>query len=111
MNKGQKRSKASFDVLAKIRQEQKKRSWSDYELAERSGITQSTISTWYKRSIEPGIASIEKICNGLDMSLTQFFSDNIESDFTEEQKEIFDVWSRLNREQRAKLLDFLKTIE
>ena len=59
VNKGQKRSKATFDVLARIREEQDKRSWSDYELAERSGITQSTISTWYKRGIEPGVCSIE----------------------------------------------------
>ena len=104
-------SKADFDILGRIEQEKNKRGWSEYTLAENSELPQSTISTWKKRDLQPSVASIEKICKGLGISLSQFFSDNIESDFTEEQKEIFDACSKLNREQRAKLLDFLKTIE
>lgn len=108
MNKGQKRSKASFDVLARIREEQIKRSWSDYELAEKSGITQSTISTWYKRGIEPGIASVEKICDGLGISLAQFFQID-EKMLSKEQKELFEVWSQLSDNQKKKVLAMLKS--
>ena len=104
-------SKPEFDILGRIEQEKNKRDWSEYTLAVNSDIPQSTISTWKKRDLQPSIASIEKICKGFGISLSQFFSEGNESDFTEEQKEIFDAWSRLNREQRAKLLDFLKTIE
>ena len=75
MNKGQKRTRAEFDVLGRIRLEQDKRGWSDYGLAENSDITPSTISTWTHRKVEPGIASIEKICKGLGITHAQFFQD------------------------------------
>ena len=103
-------SKANFDILGRIEQEKNKRDWSEYTLAVNSDIPQSTISTWKKRDLQPSVASIEKICKGFGISLSQFFSENIESDFTKEQKELFDAWSKLNIEQRKKLLDFLKAI-
>ena len=48
MNKGEKRSKAEFDILGRIREERDKRGWTDYELAENCGLSQSTILTRYR---------------------------------------------------------------
>lgn len=109
MNKGQKRSKAEFDVLGRIRQERDKRGWTDYELAENAGITQSTISTWYSRGIEPGVASIEKICMGLGISLSQFFCQDAESPFTANQSEILDLWNRLSPKQREAVTTMIQS--
>lgn len=36
-----------MNVLARITQLRQKRGWTEYELAKRSGLPQSTISTWY----------------------------------------------------------------
>ena len=59
------REKPTFDILGRIEQERLSRSWSEYALAENSGLTQSTISTWRRRNLQPNVASIEKICNHL----------------------------------------------
>ena len=69
------RDKCEFDVLKKIESERLKRNWSEYTLAQNSNLTQSTISTWYSKQLQPSIASIEKICKGLGISLSQFFSE------------------------------------
>ena len=38
------REKPAFDILGRIEQERLSRGWSEYALAENSGLTQSTIS-------------------------------------------------------------------
>ena len=58
------REKPTFDILGRIEQERLSRGWSEYALAENSGLTQSTISTWRRRNLQPNVASIEKICAG-----------------------------------------------
>ena len=67
------REKAKFDVLQRILDERTRRGWNEYTLAQKSGLTQSTISTWYRRNLQPSVASIEKICDGFGISLSQFF--------------------------------------
>ena len=66
------REKPAFDILGRIEQERISRGWSEYALAENSGLTQSTISTWRRRNLQPNLASIEKICSGLGITLSQF---------------------------------------
>ena len=39
------REKPTFDILGRIERERLSRGWSEYALAENSGLTQSTIST------------------------------------------------------------------
>ncbi|HCG33115.1 MAG TPA: transcriptional regulator, partial [Ruminococcaceae bacterium] len=36
-----------------IRQNREARGWTEYQLAERSGLPQSTISSWYKKGMTP----------------------------------------------------------
>ena len=69
------REKPTFDILGRIEQERLARSWSEYALAENSGLTQSTISTWRRRNLQPNVASIEKICAGFGITLSQFFQE------------------------------------
>lgn len=41
------------DILSMIRQNREARGWTEYQLAERSGLPQSTISSWYKKGMTP----------------------------------------------------------
>lgn len=59
------REKPNFDILGRIDRERLARGWSEYTLAENSGLTQSTLSTWRRRNLQPNVTSIEKICHGL----------------------------------------------
>ncbi len=46
------------------------------ELANRCGVTPSTIySMLNQKSKNPGVVSIQKICDGLDISVRTFFND------------------------------------
>ena len=67
------REKPTFDILGRIERERLSRGWSEYALAENSGLTQSTISTWRRRNLQPNVASLEKICSGLGISLKRTF--------------------------------------
>ena len=103
------REKPAFDILGRIEQERFARGWSEYALAESSGLTQSTISTWRRRHLQPNIASIEKICNGLGITLAQFFSDSESVHLTVEQKDILDLWGKLSPKQRSAVFEMLKS--
>ncbi len=105
-----KHEKASFDVLDRIQQERIKRGWTEYTLAKNSELAQSTISSWYRKGLEPSLASIEKICNGLGISLSQFFlSDDYTDGLSVDQIEIIEAWEKLSSEQRRALLNLLSS--
>ena len=101
--------KSNFDVLQKITDERQKRNWSEYTLAKNSNISQSTISTWYRKNMSPSVSSIERICEGFGISLCQFFSESpLENALTEEQREVFQLWKRLNQQQRYTILQMIR---
>lgn len=104
------RSRAEFDVLEKITQERLAREWSEYTLAKNSDIAQSTISTWYRKNLQPSVASIEKICKGLDITLAQFFSyEERDNTLTPKQLELLELWKYLNESQKNAILDMIKS--
>lgn len=102
------REKPEFDILGRIDQERIARGWTEYALAEHAGITQSTISTWRNRNLQPNVASIEKICAGLGITLAQFFQTSEAVYLTAEQTELLDLWAKLNPEQKKTLIEFLE---
>ena len=63
------------DILGLIRKNREARGWTEYQLAERSGLPQSTISSWYKKGMTPSFSSLEKICEAFGLTLSQFFAD------------------------------------
>ena len=103
------REKPNFDILEKIDRERLSRGWTEYALAENSGLTQSTISTWRRRNLQPNVASIEKICDGLGITLAQFFSESEATYLTAEQKDLLDLWGKLSPKQRTAIFDMLKS--
>lgn len=103
------REKPAFDILRKIERERLARGWSEYALVENSGLTQSTISTWRRRNLQPNVASIEKICNGLGITLAQFFNDSEPVHLTPDQKRILELLGKLSPKQRSTVFEMLKS--
>ena len=62
-----------IDVLERIVFYRKQKGCSEYQLAEESGLTQSTISSWYRKNMIPSVPSLEKVCNAFGITLSQFF--------------------------------------
>lgn len=99
-----------MNILERILKERMKRNWSEYQLAQNSGITQSTISTWYRKNMQPSISSLEKICAGLGITLAEFFSDSDAVELSIEQKAVLDKWDALSKEQKNVLLDLMSVM-
>ena len=59
----------------------------------------------------PSFSSLEKICNGFGITLSQFFADSDDLvELTPEQKKLLSKWDVLSGDQKRTLIEFLKTI-
>ena len=98
-----------IDILKRITEMREERHWTEYQLAEKSGLTQSTISSWYRKEMLPTIPSLTKICNAFGVSLSQFFLDDTNGtlQLTDKQLALLTASAKLNPEQYDALLLFL----
>lgn len=100
------------NILQEITRLRLERNWSEYELSVHSNLPQSTISTWYRKNQTPTIQSLEKICIGCNISLSQFFADNDDVVcLTPQQKVLLDYWSSMSEKQRELFLELFKNIK
>lgn len=89
------------DILAAITEYRKERGWTEYQLAERSGLPQSTISSWYRKNLIPSIPSLEKICTAFGITLSQLFAEGDDPVcLTESQRKLLERWSRLDGDKQ-----------
>ena len=90
------------DILTTINKYREERGWTEYQLAERSGLPQSTISSWYRKNMVPTVPSLEKICNAFGITLSQLFAEGeAPVSLTESQRKLLESWSRLTEEQQT----------
>ena len=85
-----------MDVKERLQQLMEERGWTIYKVAKEAGIPWSTVRNMFKRNTEPSIATLESICNGMGMTLPQFFDVNNQMGLTDEQRQLIQQWSRLN---------------
>lgn len=100
-----------MDVLEKLRKLLADRGWTDYRLAQMSGLHESTISNIYRRNNVPTIVTLEAICKAFGITLSQFFADDNSEmvEVTPELKELLDAWMPLTPEQRATVLQVARS--
>ena len=88
-------------IINRIRRLCEKKNMTMYALSKRSGISQSSLSNLMKRGSIPSFFTLDKICDGLGITLAQFFSNDQEiPDITEEQKKVLQVWDSLTDRQK-----------
>lgn len=61
------------DVLSRIESLLEFKHWSVYKLAKESGLSYSSLNNIFNRKTCPSIMTLEKICYGFGISLTEFF--------------------------------------
>ena len=64
-----------MDPNERLRQLLTERGWTEYRSTKACGLNQSTIANIYRRNTVPSIATLEKICQGFGITLSQFFAD------------------------------------
>ncbi len=102
-----------IDVLDRITELRKNKNWTEYQLAEHSGLTQSTISSWYRKQMLPTIPSLVKICDAFGITISQFFHDDNKENtvhLTAKQMKLLEASSKLNSEQYNSLITFLEKL-
>ena len=101
-----------INVLERITELRQVRHWTEYQLAEYSGLTQSTISSWYRKQMLPTIPSLMKICDAFGITISQFFLEDAEQAISlpEKQSALLAASSKLNSEQYNALLTFLERL-
>lgn len=100
-----------LDTLERIRNLLNERSWTEYKLAKESGLPQSTISTLFRRNNLPSIPTLEAICNGLGITMSQFFAERELVELTEEQRAFFNDWAVLSPEDKLLVEQLVKKLK
>lgn len=102
-----------MDILNKITKLREERHWTEYQLAEQSGLTQSTISSWYRKNMLPSISSLSKICDAFGITISQFFLDDDKQNtvlLNDKQLRLLHHASKLDNIQLEALITFLETL-
>ena len=89
-----------MDVLARLRELMQARGWTEYRVAKESGLSESTIANIYRRNNVPTVATLEAICAGFGISLSEFFAKDNMTEITPELKSLFDKWVQLSPNQK-----------
>lgn len=98
-----------MDVLNRIKQLRDKRGWSNYRLAKEANISEGSLNNLFRLNNQPTIPTLEAICAGLGITLSQFFAEGDEAVvLDEEQRELLDIWGTLGQDRKVALLELLK---
>lgn len=87
----------------------KERNLTIYALAKASGLHWQTIKNLFSRTSNPSVATMACICNGLGITLSQFFAEDDESAIalTAEQEYLLKRWNTISTEDKRIISDML----
>mgnify|MGYP002573672803 FL=1 len=86
----------NMDVIKRITELTRERGWSTYRLAQKSGLSASTIANIYRRNTVPSLSTLEALCDAFGITLSQFFAKDTDAvPLTPEQKEMFQTYDAM----------------
>ena len=100
-----------MDAKQRIRDLLNELNWSEYRLAIESGLSQSTVANIFNRNTTPSVATLEMICKGFGITLSQFFAEDKMVELTEEQRQMFDEWCALSPEQKEAIRHLISVMK
>ena len=96
-----------MDVKSRLQALMDERGWSMYRLAKESDIPWTTLRNMMKRNTEPTIPTLESVCNGLGISMSQFFDSDNQMGLTDEQWVLLEQWKRLSTNHKKAVLSLI----
>ena len=101
-----------MDTLTRLKQLMKQKKMSTYKLAQESGLPLSTITSLFRKGNCPTIPTLETLCSGLGISLSEFFyyepGDEIPND--EETKQLLAKWNMLSLMEKKVIFDVINIV-
>lgn len=100
-----------MDIGSKLRYLRKARHLSSVELAQRANVSQSSISDIECNRRSPRLNTLSSLSRALGLPLSELLpvDDLLEHPLKEEEREILDLFSRMNESQQKHLLEFLRS--
>lgn len=100
-----------MDVLNKIKDEMRKRKWTQAELARVADIPHTTLNSLFRKNNQPTIPTLESICKAFGITISDFFNDGeTPTTLNPEQLAMFEKWSKLTPAQKAALMALIESI-
>ena len=65
------------EVLQQIQKCMSERNWTLYKLSKECDIPYSSLSSLFAKNNQPTISTLEKICDGFNITLSEFFHINL----------------------------------
>lgn len=99
-----------MDTQARLQQLLQERGWTEYKLSKECGLAQSTIGNIFRRNTLPSIATLETICDGFGITMSQFFAEGETVELSPELRELFECWVYLKPNQKDAVLQIIKAM-
>lgn len=94
-----------MDYLERLRYLMKQRNLSEYKLSQLSDVPQSTINSLFKKNYLPTITTLESLCNGMGITMSEFFyRPDQKKNNGEAEIELLQKWNLLNKNERKVIL-------
>lgn len=99
-----------MDTHKRLRDLLDSRGWSEYKLSKECGLSESTLANIFRRGTVPSIATLEAICKGFGITLSQFFAENNTVELTDDLYMLFDAWRTLTPNQKQAVLNIVSVM-
>ena len=98
----------SMNVSERLKYYMERRGMTIYALAKASGLPWQTVKNLVNQMNNPTVATVEMLCRGLGITMSQFFSDEEEMiALTAEQKELLEQWNVITEDEKKVFVDLL----
>lgn len=96
-------------ILKKINYYMKLRNWSIYKLAKEADIPYSSLNSMFLKNTQPTIPTLKKICAGMNITMSDFFSDNHSDEIpfvevSEDEQELLKLYNDLSKSDKDRFL-------
>lgn len=99
----------TFNSLEQIKKICKEQGISVYKLSKESGIPYSSLNNMFNRNTDPSLSTLTKICYGLNISLSDFFSPAPSNVLllNDEDREFMQLYNLLPKTKKQRLRAYL----
>ncbi len=103
--------KITMNVIKRLNELRLERNLSVYRLSELSGINQSTLANTFSRGTTPSIQTLEKLCETMGITLSQFFEEDDEQMLlTKSERELMLNYRKLPAEVKEAIAQMIKSV-
>lgn len=99
-----------MNIHMRLRRLMDERGWTEYRLAKECGLSESTLANIFRRNTVPSLTTLEAICSGFGITLSQFFTENETIELTPELQALFDNWINLTPNQKNAAIEMIKAM-